>query len=47
MRVLSVSDLGFEHRGSSVYLAYQRSKEALAAIPTGGTFGQLGIGALP
>jgi hypothetical protein len=47
MRVLSVSDLGFEHRGSSVYLAYQRSKEAFAAIPTGGTFGQLGIGALP
>jgi hypothetical protein len=47
MRVLSVSDLGFEHRGSSIYLAYQRVKETFAGIPTGGTIGQLGIGALP
>lgn len=47
MRVLSVNDLGFEHRGSSIYLAYQRAKETFAAIPTGGTVGQLGIGALP
>lgn len=47
MRVLSVSDLGFDHRGTSVYLAYQRVKETFAAIPTGGTIGQLGIGALP
>jgi hypothetical protein len=47
MRVLSVNDLGFEHRGSSVYLAYQRAKETFAAVPAGGTFGQLGIGAIP
>jgi hypothetical protein len=47
MRVLSVNDLGFEHRGSSIYLAYQRVKETFAAIPSGGTLGQLGIGALP
>ncbi len=47
MRVLSVSDLGFEHRGSSIYLAYQRAKEIFASGPTGGTVGQLGIGALP
>ncbi len=47
MRVLSVSDLGFDQRGSSVYLAYQRVKEAFAAVPRGGTIGQLGIGALP
>ena len=47
MRVLSVQDLGFEHRGSSIYLAYQRAKEALAALPPGGTLGQLGVGALP
>ena len=47
MRVLSVHDLGFDHRGSSIYLAYQRVKETFAAIPTGGTFGQLGIGAIP
>lgn len=47
MRVLSVHDLGFGHRGSSIYLAYQRVKETFAAIPGGGTFGQLGIGAIP
>lgn len=47
MRVLSVNDLGFDNRGSSIYLAHQRVKEAFAAVPTGGTFGQLGIGALP
>ena len=47
MRVLSVNDLGFEHRGSSVYLAYQRVKEAFASLPESGTFGQLGVGALP
>jgi hypothetical protein len=47
MRVLSVSDLGFEHRGGSIYLAYQRVKETFAGIPTGGTLGQLGIGAIP
>lgn len=47
MRVLSVNDLGFDHRGSSIYLAYQRVKETFAALPTGGTLGQLGIGAIP
>jgi hypothetical protein len=47
MRVLTINDLGFGHRGSSIYLAYQRAKETFAALPTGGTFGQLGIGALP
>lgn len=47
MRVLSVSDLGFDHRGSSIYLAYQRVKETFARIPTSGTLGQLGLGAIP
>ncbi len=47
MRVLSTTDLGFDHRGSGIYLAYQRAKETFANIPTGGTFGQLGIGAIP
>jgi hypothetical protein len=47
MRVLSVSDLGFDHRGSSIYLAYQRAKEMFAAIPASGSVGQLGIGAIP
>ena len=47
MRVLSVNDLGFDHRGSSIYLAYQRVKETFAKIPANGTLGQLGLGAIP
>ncbi|HEU4888315.1 MAG TPA: hypothetical protein VFV49_10535 [Thermoanaerobaculia bacterium] len=47
MRVLSVHDLGFDHRGSSIYLAYQRVKETFAKIPANGTLGQLGLGAIP
>jgi len=47
MRVLSVTDLGFDHRGSQYLPRYQRVKETFAGIPTGGTLGQLGIGAIP
>lgn len=46
MRVLSVSDLGFDHRGSSIYLAYQRVKETFARVPTG-TLKDIGVGAIP
>ena len=47
MRVLSVTDLGFSHRGGSIYLAYQRAKEQLAATAAGGALTSLGIGAIP
>ncbi len=47
MRVLSVTDLGFAHRGSGIYLAYQRAKESLAATARRGSFDQLGIGGIP
>lgn len=47
MRVLSVTDLGFAHRGSSIYLAYQRVKETFAAVPLAGAAGDLGIGTIP
>lgn len=47
MRVLSVNDLGFEHRGSSIYLAYQRAKETFAAAAASGALGDLGVGAIP
>jgi hypothetical protein len=30
MRVLSVNDLSFDHKGNSIYLAYQQNKETLA-----------------
>jgi hypothetical protein len=47
MRVLSVSDLGFDHRGSSIYLAYQRVKETFAKVPSAGTLKDIGVGAIP
>jgi len=47
MRVLSVNDLGFQHRGGSLYMAYQQQKERLAARAAAGSFGALGIGGLP
>ena len=31
MRVLSVNDLGFDHKGGNLYLAYHQQKEQLAA----------------
>lgn len=46
MRVLSVTDLGFEHRGGSLYMAYQRQKELLATQSPPGTFAALGIGGI-
>ena len=45
MRVLSVDDLGFDHKGGSLFMAYLQSKEKLAA-PTG-AIGTLGIGGIP
>jgi hypothetical protein len=45
MRVLSVNDLGFSHKGGSLYMAYHQRKEQLAAM-AGGGFGALGIGGI-
>jgi hypothetical protein len=44
MRVLSVNDLGFAHRGGSLYMNYHQQKERLAAVSRGGTLGALGLG---
>lgn len=43
MRVLSVNDLGFEHKGGNLFLAYQQQKERLASQSLAATFGALGI----
>jgi hypothetical protein len=43
MRVLSVNDLGFEHKGGNLFLAYLQQKERLASLSLAGTFGALGI----
>jgi len=47
MRVLSVQDLGFDHKGGGLYMSYQKEKERLAARLAGGGFGALGIGGIP
>jgi hypothetical protein len=43
MRVLSVDDLGFAHRGGSLYLIYQQAKERLARRAPGATLPALGL----
>ncbi|TVR78088.1 MAG: hypothetical protein EA405_14865 [Rhodospirillales bacterium] len=47
MRVLSVDDLGFDHRGGSLFMSYLQAKEQLAAKAPGGDLGAFGIGGLP
>ena len=44
MRVLSVNDLGFAHKGGNLFMSYLQQKERLAAIGQGGAFNALGIG---
>ncbi len=43
MRVLSVDDLGFSHKGGSLFMSYLQTKEQLAKSAKAGTFGALGI----
>jgi hypothetical protein len=47
LRVLSVDDLGFRHRGGSLFMAYLSAKEQLARRAPGGTLGTFGLGGLP
>lgn len=47
MRVLSATDLGFEHRGSSLFAAYHQRKERLAARSPAASLSTLGVRAIP
>ena len=47
MRVLSVTDLGFQHKGGSLYMAYQQNKELLAKLSPGANVNTLGIPRIP
>ena len=47
LRVLSVNDLPFSHKGAGLFLAYQQQKEELARKATGGTLNTLGITRIP
>jgi hypothetical protein len=47
LRVLSVDDLGFRHRGGTLFMAYLTAKEQLARRAPGATLASFGIGGLP
>ena len=47
MRVLNVNDLGFGHKGGSLFMIYQQQKEQLAKKNPNGTLGALGLGSIP
>jgi len=47
LRVLTVDDLGYSHRGGTLFLSYLRSREALAARVPGATLQSLGLSNLP
>jgi hypothetical protein len=47
LRVLSVMDLGFDHRGGKLFLAYLKNKEDLAKRAAPGSLGQLGLESAP
>ena len=47
MRVLTVDDLGFNHKGGSLFMIYLQQKEQLASKNAGGSLGALGIGGIP
>lgn len=43
LRTLSVNDLGFDHKGASLFMSYLKNKEALAGRLAGGSIGQIGL----
>jgi hypothetical protein len=47
LRVLSVDDLGFGHRGGGVFMSYLQGKEALAGLAGAVTLSTLGLGGIP
>lgn len=46
MRVLSVDDLGFQHKGGSLFMTYLQNQEQLAAKVAAGSLSTLGIGGI-
>ena len=47
MRVLSINDLGFNHKGGSLYMIYQQRKEQLVTKSIAGVLNSLDIGEIP
>lgn len=47
MRVLSIDDLGFSHKGGNLFMSFLQNKEQLSAKHQGGSFASLGINGIP
>ena len=47
LRVMSTDDLGFAHKGGTIFLSHLRTREALAAKTGGATLASLGLSNLP
>lgn len=47
LRVLTTDDLGYSHRGGTLFLAYLRTRETLASRVPGATLQALGVPGLP
>ncbi len=47
MRVLTVNDLGFSHKGGSLFMTYLQQKEQLATWSPQGTLSALGLRGIP
>ena len=47
MRVLSIDDLGFAHKGGSLFMSFLQNKEQLSGKNQGGALGSLGINGIP
>jgi hypothetical protein len=47
LRVMTTDDLGFAHRGASVFLSHLRNRETLAGKNVAASLEQLGIAAIP
>ena len=47
LRVLSTDDLGFAHKGGTLFLSYLRAREALAAKAGAASLASLGLTNLP
>jgi len=45
MRILSVGDLGFDHRGGNLYMTYHQQLEEIAKLSRNGALSDLGISA--
>ena len=47
MRVLTVDDLGFDHKGGALYITYQQAKERLAQQAPAASLPALGLTGIP